>query len=93
MSLLHSDDLEPGQYVWHEYTIRVLIPRGKSRDKAVHEDVTSQSSVGAAGTCADCGCVTIETKGYPWGQDRYGNVRHPERTTYCPHCDGAEDVG
>ena len=43
MSLLHSHDLEPGQYVWHEYAIRVLLPRGKSRDKAVHEDVTSQS--------------------------------------------------
>ena len=97
MALLHSDYLKPGDYEWTEYTIRALSLPGQPLGQSIHEDVIRRIPLGRAGRCKHCAMVTIEMKRtahwrYPWGQDRYGNKRHPDKMTYCPHCDGAEDV-
>lgn len=89
MSLLHGDDLDPGRYRWYELRIRVLVPEDKhpsNENDWYHYDTTMTKPIGSAGKCPDCGKVTVETEGFPWGQDEYGKPR------YCPHCDGAEDV-
>jgi hypothetical protein len=91
MSLLHHDDLEPGhEYRWYELKIRVLVPKDQHPSGGwYHSDTTMTKPIGSAGRCENCGKVTIETEGYPWGQEDYA---YGSKTSYCPHCDGAEDI-
>lgn len=97
--LLHVDDIEAIElenYVWSQMTVRVLAPRagtiGKSLALAIHSDRLSVAQSGKPVPCPnECGRMAIDTKGYPWGQDYYKTT--DENSIYCPHCDGAEDVG
>lgn len=97
--MLHHDDLPEGEYRWVEYRVRMLVPMAPLPEMTLDArfiadinrsetcDVGSLTPLGKPGRCGTCGLVTVETAGFPWGEDRY------HFPSYCPHCTGGEDVG
>jgi len=58
-------------------------------------DAQARSPLGALARCtgkgAHCNQAAIDTDGFPFGRDQY--KRDDTDPVYCPHCDGAEDIG
>jgi hypothetical protein len=96
--MIHWDDLDdgfkPAEHVWIKKEVRLLIhkealtkPLHEQMELALDVDVMGWFQLGEPFKCHECGWTAIDTfDKYPWGQRELGAI------TYCPHCDGGEDV-
>jgi len=90
---IHWDDLpdDKDNLVWLVQTTLSLVPRGVVTPEEVSEEAlticpTSTALVGKPVKCPDCGYTAINSRGFPWGEERYG------RDAYCPRCaDGPDE--
>jgi hypothetical protein len=87
----------------------VLITKGEpswdqnapAKIDVLHEDIQSIAPAGKPIQCPTCERFTaVAFEGFPWGKDHYdvpgaatGESLLTVKGVYCPHCDGAEDVG